>query len=181
MGLKSRVNSMVAKAVGVTALTQRIDRVAVDLDKRIATELSRVDRGGQLLIGFRYRELTEKGILLPFDDVEFRNYSQNGEDGILWYVFSVIGALNKTWGDALLLVVGADDDADGRLERRLDQTPGAPAGEDAQKDRVTQVCPQHAQDHEQQEGLENDSDDRIHRRLQRSIQRWNPSFIGRRG
>jgi len=27
--------------------------------------------------------------------VEFRNYSQNGEDGILWYIFSIIGTTNK--------------------------------------------------------------------------------------
>jgi hypothetical protein len=32
---------------------------------------------------------------LSFDEVEFRNHSQNGEDGILWYVFSLIGTTKK--------------------------------------------------------------------------------------
>src|SRR5207253_7554208 len=56
-----------------------------------------VDRGTQILLRIKYRELTAQGRLLPFDDVEFRNYSQNGEDGILWYLFSVIGESNKVW------------------------------------------------------------------------------------
>jgi hypothetical protein len=34
-------------------------------------------------------------VILPFDDVEFRNHSQNGEDGLLWYVFSLIGTVGK--------------------------------------------------------------------------------------
>jgi hypothetical protein len=34
------------------------------------------------------------GELPALRDVEFRNHSQNGEDGILWYIFSLIGATN---------------------------------------------------------------------------------------
>lgn len=44
----------------------------------------------------KYRELNAEGIRLPFDEVEFRNQSQNGEDGILHYIFSLIGAPHKT-------------------------------------------------------------------------------------
>jgi hypothetical protein len=55
-----------------------------------------VDRGTQLLLGFKYRELVRAGAPCRFDDIEFRNYSQNGEDGILWYVFSVIGTTTKS-------------------------------------------------------------------------------------
>ena len=33
--------------------------------------------------------------LPTFDEVEFRAYSENGEDGILLYIFSLIGATNK--------------------------------------------------------------------------------------
>lgn len=57
---------------------------------------SYVDRGTQLLLAIKYREnfgKTHK--LLAFDDIEFRNHSQNGEDGILWYIFSLIGTANK--------------------------------------------------------------------------------------
>ena len=33
--------------------------------------------------------------MLPFAEVEFRNHSQNGEDGILWYIYSLVGTTNK--------------------------------------------------------------------------------------
>lgn len=54
-----------------------------------------VDRGTQQLLAMEYRALAEEGTALPFDEVEFRNHSQNGEDGILWYIFSLVGASNK--------------------------------------------------------------------------------------
>lgn len=54
-----------------------------------------VDKGTQILLGLKYRELANAGILLPFEEVEFRNFSQNGEDGILLYIFSLIGTTNK--------------------------------------------------------------------------------------
>ncbi len=61
-----------------------------------ARDDSQVDRGSQLLLALRYRELAERGVILPFDEVEFRSYSQNGEDGLLWYIFSLIGTTSKT-------------------------------------------------------------------------------------
>jgi hypothetical protein len=54
-----------------------------------------VDTGTQLLLGMRYREMAARGEMLAFRDVEFRNQSQNGEDGILWYIFSLIGTSNR--------------------------------------------------------------------------------------
>jgi len=63
--------------------------------EKIDTAVSRVDRGTQLLLGIKYRELFGRGILPGFGDIEFRNYSQNGEDGILWYIFSLVGTRNK--------------------------------------------------------------------------------------
>jgi len=51
-----------------------------------------VDQCNQLLLGMQYRELLTRGGPLPgFQDVEFRSYSQNGEDGILLYLFSLLG------------------------------------------------------------------------------------------
>jgi len=88
MDLKDRIKRIIASALDLTALTRRIDQLPL--------EVKRVDRGSQLLLGLKYRELAEKGIVLAFGDVEFRNYSQNGEDGILWYVFSLVGTVNKT-------------------------------------------------------------------------------------
>jgi hypothetical protein len=44
----------------------------------------------------RYRDLANRGGPLPdFADVEFRCNSQNGEDGILLYIFSLIGTTNR--------------------------------------------------------------------------------------
>src|SRR5215831_18093539 len=46
----------------------------------------------QVLLRQQYRELANRGGPLPdFADVEFRCNSQNGEDGILLYIFSLIG------------------------------------------------------------------------------------------
>ena len=54
-----------------------------------------VDRGTQLLLAMRYRELAQRGERMPFEEVEFRNHSQNGEDGILCYIFALIGATSR--------------------------------------------------------------------------------------
>lgn len=55
-----------------------------------------VDKGTQILMALRYQELLRAKIPLPaFTDVEFRNHSQNGEDGILHFVFSLIGTTDR--------------------------------------------------------------------------------------
>jgi hypothetical protein len=51
---------------------------------------------GQLLIKFHYQSLPRQpGTLPDFSDVEFRCHSQNGEDGILLYLFSLLGATTR--------------------------------------------------------------------------------------
>jgi hypothetical protein len=51
---------------------------------------------GQVLLRLQYQDLLRRGIDLPtFADVEFRCHSQNGEDGILLYIFSLLGTTNR--------------------------------------------------------------------------------------
>lgn len=59
--------------------------------KLARTEDSGADRGTQHLLSLQWKELTDRGQFLPLQDVEFRNYSQNGEDGIVLYLLSVAG------------------------------------------------------------------------------------------
>jgi len=54
------------------------------------------DRLLQILISQRYSQIVKSGGPLPsFRDVEFSSYSQNGEDGILLLIFSVVGAQTR--------------------------------------------------------------------------------------
>jgi hypothetical protein len=66
-----------------------------DLRKQLDT-ITAVDRQMQILLSLNYRDLVERGRPLPeLADVQFRSYSQNGEDGILLYLFALIGTTNK--------------------------------------------------------------------------------------
>lgn len=50
----------------------------------------------QISLALQYKDLLASGKQLPsFDDIQFRVHSQNGEDGIIWYIFSLIGTTNK--------------------------------------------------------------------------------------
>ena len=53
-------------------------------------------QSAQIQLSLQYRAMLALGLPMPkFEDVEFRAYSQFGEDGILLYLFSVIGSTNK--------------------------------------------------------------------------------------
>ena len=53
-------------------------------------------KGIQILLSLKYKDLLSSNMpLLKFEDVEFRVFSQNGEDGILLYIFSLIGTSSR--------------------------------------------------------------------------------------
>lgn len=55
-----------------------------------------VDAGTQLLLALKYREMQHQGVPLPaLEEVGFRAYSQTDEDGILLYLFTILGTTNK--------------------------------------------------------------------------------------
>lgn len=56
----------------------------------------RSNKATQILLSMQYKKMLALGLPLPtFDDVEFRAYSQFGEDGILLYIFSLVETTNK--------------------------------------------------------------------------------------
>jgi hypothetical protein len=66
-------------------------------ERKNIDEIACVDKGMQILLSLKYRELLHNHLPLPsFSDVQFRSYSENGEDGILLYIFSLIGTTNTT-------------------------------------------------------------------------------------
>lgn len=81
-------------------LRKIIDRILgpyLTSDTKIQTaHIPAINRQLQILLKLKYQELlTAKKPLPQFTDVEFRSFSQNGEDGILHYIFSLIGTASK--------------------------------------------------------------------------------------
>lgn len=66
---------------------------------------SSAGRGEQLVLSQQYRTAAAAGLPLPsFADAEFRNYSQNGEDGILLLIATVLGLSRRR-----VVEIGASD------------------------------------------------------------------------
>ena len=58
--------------------------------------LRRSNKATQVLLSMQYKEMLSLHLPMPkFEDVEFRVYSGLGEDGILLYLFSMLGTTNK--------------------------------------------------------------------------------------
>ena len=101
MGLKASIKNVARRAALAAGVTSQLDGQAAKLNelcasvKLVEQQSPHVDRGTQILLALKYRELADQGARCALDDIEFRNYSQNGEDGILWYIFSIVGTTNK--------------------------------------------------------------------------------------
>ena len=58
---------------------------------------------GQVLLRLQYQDLARRMVDLPtLEDVEFRCHSQNGEDGILLYIFALLGTTNRKLVESFL-------------------------------------------------------------------------------
>ncbi len=65
-------------------------------DRKRIDRISAVDKMGQMHLSLHYQQLLRDKAPLPsFDDVEFSAFSDNGEDGILHFIFSLVGTSNK--------------------------------------------------------------------------------------
>ncbi|HNB37082.1 MAG TPA: hypothetical protein PK414_12730 [Anaerolineales bacterium] len=59
-----------------------------------------LSRQNQILLSLKYREFAEiHKKPLEFESIYFDEYSETGEDGILLYIFSLIGATNRKFAD----------------------------------------------------------------------------------
>lgn len=64
--------------------------------KEIHSVFPAADTVSQLQLKLNYRSLAKLGVpLLSFPEVGFKNFSQTDEDGILLYIFSIIGSTNQ--------------------------------------------------------------------------------------
>lgn len=82
------------------SLFRRFFRMRVEMlsedEKRVIATIPGLHQAVQRLLANQYREgLASTGAQIPLSDTEFRCFSQNGEDGILLYLFSVIGTTCK--------------------------------------------------------------------------------------
>jgi hypothetical protein len=68
-----------------------------------------------------WRALLQSGQILPFDAVGFQAYSENEEDGILLYIFTVAGTTNKT----VVEISSQDGGKPSRALRELSPSPRA--------------------------------------------------------
>ncbi len=83
-------------APGVDKLAARLAAFLRHHVGRANEETARVDIGAQLVLAAGYRDLVHRGGPFPsFRDVAFRSYSQNQEDGILLYLFALIGTTSR--------------------------------------------------------------------------------------
>jgi hypothetical protein len=113
---RTRLARRARDVIGMTELQQRFDNLDAELASRSAAVFAGIgniqhmadisstsaqrrrgpDQAIQLLLRSHYRDLIETGRPLPpFDDIEMRFYSQNGEDGIIQLLLEAVGTVTK--------------------------------------------------------------------------------------
>jgi hypothetical protein len=101
---KRLVRNSLQRLIGVADLRERLDYLQKRLEDtlepahwgRVLNEVACSSRAVQHLLCHTYRGAASGHLpALPLSETEFRCFSQNGEDGILLYVFALIGTNNK--------------------------------------------------------------------------------------
>jgi hypothetical protein len=78
-------------------LTRKLRKISDQLQGRSNSYFSRPDAATQIQLWLEYRRLISEGRPLPqFGDIGFKCYSQSDEDGILLFLFSVLGVSKKS-------------------------------------------------------------------------------------
>jgi hypothetical protein len=92
--LISKIRHRLSHASGIPDLRHELAQARER--ERQAGPASAASQAAQVALAARWREAARAGgPAESFADVEFRAYSQNGEDGILLYLFSVLGTTNR--------------------------------------------------------------------------------------
>lgn len=94
--MRQTIKKIIQNTFGVPSENSLFIQEKIDRLIHKTAEITAVNKGVQILLSLKYKELLERGTTLPtFQDVELRAFSQNGEDGILLYIFSLIGTTSK--------------------------------------------------------------------------------------
>jgi len=90
----------------------RMKEAIFDLFRRrneLVADTSQYSQVEQKLLEMHYRHMLHSGMpTMPFGDVGFRVFSESNEDGILLYIFSLIGTTNKQLVDIGAAVSGSN-------------------------------------------------------------------------
>ena len=90
--LTRKVASRRFSALGMGPFKRDLAGLRSLLERSAGGTVGTADKVSQLILANQYREQASRSMpRLALEDTEFRAFSQNGEDGILLYVFSLIG------------------------------------------------------------------------------------------
>lgn len=80
----------------MSGIVKKFQSLLVDTVRERVEQEFAASQVSQRLIQMHYRQLVANGLALPkFEETGFRVFSQNDEDGLLLYIFSLIGITNK--------------------------------------------------------------------------------------